>query len=701
MFHVRVAAVAALSLFVALPTAAKPSADQWDDPLPIRDAWLRDHMPAGALMYVRIPHPFGVLSTPKGSVLDPALRSEANVENLVRIRKGIVDNLLPEIPAFADIRMRLVEQYLRSPIEAAIFLAPAPSTLVSVNLDVDSNEALQDVLYAFGLQSADFGLIEPLGADGIGQINGLGMPTLIRFDASTGNLLIHAGPGASAEGFANLLSEVESKNEHMMSDLEQRVDASGQGFFYWINAEQALPAMALFVQPEDMQDMYDAGLDKVRAAAMGMGVANGKGRLSVVADVKSEDDRGFIPYISNDLSARSVGDPDALFVLSFPTAEEFSRLEEKGLALADDEGRQEWLEGKAEFAEMTGVTVEEIFRAVGPELMIIVDRAGDYAAVRVRDRRLWDSVVQRLSESGGRSPDQRRISGKTYYHIGLPNTLDLIPEEAAQEIAWWASLLARVDDHYYWTYDGDFLYMAAVPQVLIDRAAMRPRTDVGEWLAETQRIDGSEAFFSLSGRSRKLPARLYAVYLELMQLLADLGMAEMDMWSMPTAAQLQLPELGTLGLTMSLGDPTIAFELTYENNPGEFLGGFGGIAAIGVMAAIAIPAYQDYTKRAQISEGLAMSGGLKAVVAETYLETGQFPDAERSDEYSVYSDAGKYVDSMIIEPGTGVIIISYYEETSPSGEQVFLEPTHDEQGWITWTCSGTFADKHLPAACRE
>ena len=56
--------------------------------------------------------------------------------------------------------------------------------------------------------------------------------------------------------------------------------------------------------------------------------------------------------------------------------------------------------------------------------------------------------------------------------------------------------------------------------------------------------------------------------------------------------------------------------------------------------------------------------------------------------------------SVIVEPDTGVIIATYYDDVA-SGGQVFLTPEVGANGNIFWSCYGTFADKHLPAACRE
>ena len=83
------------------------------------------------------------------------------------------------------------------------------------------------------------------------------------------------------------------------------------------------------------------------------------------------------------------------------------------------------------------------------------------------------------------------------------------------------------------------------------------------------------------------------------------------------------------------------------------------VAIIGILAAIAIPAYQDYTIRAQVSEGLNLSGGAKAAVTEFFQDRGSMPTD--NDEAGL-ADAdteiqGKYVSS--VEVTNGVIEVTY------------------------------------------
>jgi type IV pilus assembly protein PilA len=128
------------------------------------------------------------------------------------------------------------------------------------------------------------------------------------------------------------------------------------------------------------------------------------------------------------------------------------------------------------------------------------------------------------------------------------------------------------------------------------------------------------------------------------------------------------------------------------------------VAIIGILAAITIPAYQDYTIRAQVSEGLSLSGGAKAAVAEFTMDSGNFPTDNAA---AGLSDAdtikGKYVGS--VTNSQGVITVAYAGDSHSVINGVgFLQLSAlTNAGSVEWICKpqgATIAPKHLPAACR-
>ena len=130
------------------------------------------------------------------------------------------------------------------------------------------------------------------------------------------------------------------------------------------------------------------------------------------------------------------------------------------------------------------------------------------------------------------------------------------------------------------------------------------------------------------------------------------------------------------------------------------------IAIIGILAAIAIPAYQDYIVRTKISEGLNMAGAAKLAVAETYDSTGVLaPDNGSAGLPSATSITGTYVSGIDVgNGGDGVIEITY--NTSVGGNPtanltvMTLTPSTSE-GSMMWVCTGGMANKYRPANCRD
>ncbi len=125
---------------------------------------------------------------------------------------------------------------------------------------------------------------------------------------------------------------------------------------------------------------------------------------------------------------------------------------------------------------------------------------------------------------------------------------------------------------------------------------------------------------------------------------------------------------------------------------------FGG----GILAAIAIPAYQDYTIRGQISEGLNLSGGAKAAVADHFHATGELAsNNETAGLPPANRLAGNYVSSVAVD--TGNVVITYGNEAHEliDGQTIVLTPQKQPNNLLNWICSSQLIEpKHLPAACR-
>ncbi|HEZ8176511.1 TPA: pilin [Neisseria gonorrhoeae] len=150
------------------------------------------------------------------------------------------------------------------------------------------------------------------------------------------------------------------------------------------------------------------------------------------------------------------------------------------------------------------------------------------------------------------------------------------------------------------------------------------------------------------------------------------------------------------------------------------------IAIVGILAAVALPAYQDYTARAQVSEAILLAEGQKSAVTEYYLNHGEWP--KNNDEAGVASSGeikGKYVESVTVT--NGVVTA----KMKPSGVNKEIKNkklslwARRENGSVKWFCgrpvqranvaaanddkaddvtkddTNAIETKHLPSTCRD
>jgi type IV pilus assembly protein PilA len=131
------------------------------------------------------------------------------------------------------------------------------------------------------------------------------------------------------------------------------------------------------------------------------------------------------------------------------------------------------------------------------------------------------------------------------------------------------------------------------------------------------------------------------------------------------------------------------------------------VAIIGILAAVALPAYQDYTIRTKVSEGLSLAAGAKAAVTESYASQGAFPaDNASAGLPAANTITGNAVTSVTV--GAGGVISILYNATlggnpTMNAQTLTLTPA-DAGGSVSWTCAIGADDtryKYVPANCRN
>lgn len=133
------------------------------------------------------------------------------------------------------------------------------------------------------------------------------------------------------------------------------------------------------------------------------------------------------------------------------------------------------------------------------------------------------------------------------------------------------------------------------------------------------------------------------------------------------------------------------------------------IAILGILAVIALPAYQDYTARAQVSEAISLMEGQKSAVVEYYADKGKWPTNNAQAGIAAATDIkGKYVAQVAV--GANGALTATMKNTDVNndikGKTVVLSPdvtgnAASSKGSFTWTCKkGTVDSKFLPSSCR-
>ena len=124
------------------------------------------------------------------------------------------------------------------------------------------------------------------------------------------------------------------------------------------------------------------------------------------------------------------------------------------------------------------------------------------------------------------------------------------------------------------------------------------------------------------------------------------------------------------------------------------------VAIIGILAAVALPAYQDYTVRAKTTEVILAASSPKTSISEAAQTYSGMPATA---SITVDTQNSKYVQSVgytSTATGTGTVTATAQGESKITGSNIQLVGTFQTNGQVTWVCSGTIASKYRPASCQ-
>ncbi len=675
-------------------------------------AWLGERLPEHTAAYARIPSLWGTLSAPDGRPLDSALASAEHVKIIASLRKAVhTDPLIAQTGAGPILELLLGDQ--GAPLEIAVIdasdgVSPASRALATTVLDVPDIAVLNARVAA--LSGPNSPLQAPFDANGDATLKQNGA---LHFDTQTHRLYVSFGTTASALTLQQDLAQLKARRAHPMQDAEREIDSSGQGLFVWMSAKGLNNALAAQLPPQLQPDglLRDAILH-AQSIALGWGTVDGHGRLQLQIRAPQSRLLGYLAPNAGDVDLKTSGKPGWAITMALPGAENLQAMRD-GLDRDYAPGlHAQFDNGLAQVQAKTGIDPVEFAKFVGPQLVAFGDANGTYVALCVRDRKALYAKLDVLGKRFNWQSSVVKSGDLEIHHLHIPG-FDATTSQPGMDpkARAWMQLYARIGSHFYWVEDGDYLVFASVPQLLVDRVAAKPDTSLGQWLHD-QSYSSAHTVLGVAATNHNMQREVYYTYLGALQALGDALGQSIDLTTLPSAGQLKLPVDGAIGFAVEATDQRVALQMTYEQTPIEGLVGGGGtssmtaVAVVAILAAISIPAYQDYVIRSQVSEGAALSEGAKTAVAEYYANQGRMPhDNAAAGVAEATSIAGAYVSRVQIVDGQ---IRAIYSSHTPQKANAALDggalefSPAPENGAIHWTCGSTnIPQKYLPTVCRH
>lgn len=696
--------------------AQKRAADAISQP-----AWLRERLPEHTVAYLRVPTLWGLMSAPNGRALDGALASDAHTKAIAALRDAAAKDPLLVQAGIAPFTALALDD-LAGPVEVAVIdtsdiANPASNILVSLPFDIADVATMNARLAATGAPV----LKAPLDANGKGELATKGY---VQFDAATKHLYVLSGMAASAFALDGFVKQLGEKRAHAMHEVEKTFDTSGQGLFFWMSlkgvtgmAAAQLPAAKPGTAVRDL-------LDKSQAVAFGWGTVGGRGKFQVQFIAPQTRLFGYLAQEGYKTDVKTAGNPSWALTMRLPSRAQFDTFAANLDADFGAGTKAGYDKANGELKQAFGFEVKDVIGLFGPELVTFEDAAGTYSAVRTIDRAALYARIDDLVARYKWKHETVKSGKATMHHVYVPG-IDIAKSLAddkstsdAKATAW-LQLYTRMGTHLYWTEEGDWLVFGQVPQALADRAAAKLDTDIGDWLRTKQSYDPASTLIGGAATTRNANQKIYYAYIAVLQSISDALGQPTSLAELPNAASLGLPVDGAIGLTLDLTPNRAGFSMTYEQSPAEVILAGGGaitaIAIVGIAAAVAVPAYQDYTIRAQVAGTIADAEPLKLVIAEYYAKRKKLPASDDDLDAPEYGASIKYLDHYYTDQGT--IVLAFGDEANKAvhGQTLTLAP-YKLGGELVWRCGDadigdaeplsaseettTVPPKYLPSTCR-
>ena len=624
-------------------------------------SWLHQNLPPQTAAYLRLPNAW-FLENHKLAA-SAIYQSDAYREQTAAVRRALIQRLLTLLPEEARAPLQNLQQHLDAPLEIALLQDKNElNLLIAATAQFADDQALQQTL------AQTFPAPWQVGADRIEQRGE--PPIAYRYDAANQRLLLSTGLVKNPADSLKYLSE--DGGDAPFTALQSRLDPKADGLYLWLDPQNPL----IQLKTRDWQPVLTRlGLDHSRQLALAWSVSDERPHLQISL-VQADDAPLNLPTARGaTLELPYHGDISALAALTLPNDAQIEGIAQSGGKL------------KQVLQQTLGISADDL-AALGT-LYYLADDNGGYLVLPQSAKPALEALLNKLQGRGILS--QRETLKEGIEHLAFTSLTAQSAAQAASQTpqnAALTSLMRQLQNHYYLRAEGDYLLISDLPQPLLARknlAADAPT--VARWLA-AEHIDLADSAYAYIQNQRHLGRDSYYNGLKRLQAYADLAQSPLDIMALPDASQ--LPASGAIALRLR-GDgknPTLTLDL--QNGIDDLAalagGGTATLATLGIVSAIALPAYQDYTIRSRIAQNLLPASALQHDLADA-LAAGKKINTKN------YPSPGK---NIHVET-SGDIRITLENADKYSGATLTL---HYDRAGKQWQCQTVIPARYLPPQCR-
>ena len=627
-------------------------------------SWLQQNLPPQTTAYLRLPN-LWFLENHKLAA-SAAYQNDAYRAQTSAVRSALIQRLITLLPEEARAPLQNLQQHLDAPLEIALIQDKNElNLLIAASAAFPDEQTLQQTL------AQTFPAPWKVSA---GSIEQRGAPTIAyRYDSSTQRLLLSTGLVKNPAD--NLKYLAEDGGDAPFAKLQERLDPSADGFYLWLDPQNPLLQQKLREYKPLLEKL---GIDRAEQLALAWSVQNERPRLQISL-IQPDNAPLNLPQATTDaLKLPYQGDISALAALTLPNDTQID-------GLADSSGKI-----KQTLQQALGISADDL-AALGT-IHYLADDNGSYLVLPQSTKAALDALLTKLQDRG--ILNKRETLQDGIEHLAFTSLAAQGAKLSEQDNVFKKSadtafntLMSQLQNHYYLRAEGDYLLISDLPQPLLARknlAADAPT--IADWLAK-EHLDIQHSNYAYIQNQRHLSRDSYYNSLKRLQAYADLAQSPLDIMALPDASQ--LPASGAVALRLR-GDgknPTLTLDL--QNGIDDLLNlanGTATIASIGILSAIALPAYQDYTIRARIAQNLAPARPLQQDLADALdkgkkINTKNYPSPDKN--IRVENSGDIRITLQNTERYNGATLTLHYDRTNKQ-----------------WQCQTIIPPRLLPQNCR-